>query len=533
NENGGETNITGGEITDNTAGGNGGGVNNEGDLDVDGGNISGNTAGGNGGGINTGDGGNTNINDGNITGNEAENGGGVNTEDGGTTNIKGGEISENTAENNGGGVNNENGGETNITGGEITDNTAGGNGGGVNNEGDLDVDGGNIGDNTAGGNGDDVNTGNNGNTDINGGNVSGDVNTEPGGNTNVNGGTTGSKDSAINNGQITVILPNGKEDIVTGSAFKYMLDIDGATYKLTENLQLTKDLVVPEDISVTLDLNGFVLKGTGSGSVVTNKGNLTLIDSNPTAVHKYTKGNGGLYTLNDANGNITVKGGAITGGNIGGDGGGVRNYYGTFTMEGGNIVGNTANMCGGGVSNCEDCTFNMTGGNIEGNLAISTFLGGGGVFNDGTFTMKAGTIANNRSSFGGGVLNGNFNGECTFTMESGTITGNEGVNGGGGVFNKNGTFNMEGGTITNNKRHYAAYDTGVENQATFNMKGGGIDSEIVGSATIFAGYFGAAAKNSINTDWLADGLVWSDNSGSDARYPKDVFTHKLENSPYV
>ena len=44
---------------------------------------------------------------------------------------------------------------------------------------------------------------------------------------------------------------------------------------------------------VTLDLNGYVLKMTGSGSVIIldNKsgitGDLTLIDSNPTAEHKF------------------------------------------------------------------------------------------------------------------------------------------------------------------------------------------------------------------------------------------------------
>ncbi len=102
---------------------------------------------------------------------------------------------------------------------------------------------------------------------------------------------------------------------------------------------------------VTLDLNGYVLKMTGSGSVIIldNKsgitGDLTLIDSNPTAEHKF-KVNGAEPWVLDDSGTETVYGGIITGGtgsriffSNGVEGGGVIIGSGALTMNAGSIVG--------------------------------------------------------------------------------------------------------------------------------------------------------------------------------------------------
>ena len=88
-------------------------------------------------------------------------------------------------------------------------------------------------------------------------------------------------------------------------------------------IRLTKDIDISNSLTilrkVTLDLNGHVLKMTGSGSVIIldNKsgttGDLTLIDSNPTAEHKF-KVNGAEPWVLDDSGTETVYGGIITGG---------------------------------------------------------------------------------------------------------------------------------------------------------------------------------------------------------------------------
>ena len=120
-------------------------------------------------------------------------------------------------------------------------------------------------------------------------------------------------------------------------------------------IRLTKDIDISSSLTilrkVTLDLNGYVLKMTGSGSVIIldNKsgitGDLTLIDSNPTAEHKF-KVNGAEPWVLDDSGTETVYGGIITGGtgsriffSNGVEGGGVIIGSGALTMNAGSIVG--------------------------------------------------------------------------------------------------------------------------------------------------------------------------------------------------
>ena len=233
---------------------------------------------------------------------------------------------------------------------------------------------------------------------------------------------------------------------------------------------MSAPLTVPETATVTLDLNGFVLKGTGSSSVIENNGNLTLVDSNSTAVHKYTNGSNGLYTWDDEAGTIELTGGAIVGGkSTVHNAGGVLNH-GTFTMEGGSIVGNTATF-GGGVYNDENGTFTMEGGSIVGNTA---------------------------ELYGGGVYN-----YSTFTMEGGSITGNTVIIGrGGSVYCHNGTFTMEGGGIKDEINRYS------------------------GTITISGGYFGVDARSSIDTSWLGSGRSWADSYGTKL-YPKSAYPYKV------
>ena len=145
-------------------------------------------------------------------------------------------------------------------------------------------------------------------------------------------------------------------------------------------IRLTKDIDISNSLTilrkVTLDLNGYVLKMTGSGSVIIldNKsgitGDLTLIDSNPTAEHKF-KVNGVEPWVLDDSGTETVYGGIITGGtgsriffSNGVGGGGVIIGSGALTMNGGNIVGCIANR-GGGLF-LSDGSFTMNAGSIVG-----------------------------------------------------------------------------------------------------------------------------------------------------------------------
>ena len=169
---------------------------------------------------------------------------------------------------------------------------------------------------------------------------------------------------------------------------------------------------------VSLDLNGYVLKMTGSGSVIIldNKsgitGDLTLIDSNPTAEHKF-KVNGAEPWVLDNSGTETVYGGIITGGtgsriffSNGVEGGGVIIGSGALTMNGGNIVGCIANE-GGGLF-LSDGSFTMNAGSIVGCSTPDRLTTGeafhGGIYafgpmanrdTTGVITLTGGLIKNN------------------------------------------------------------------------------------------------------------------------------------------
>lgn len=216
------------------------------------------------------------------------------------------------------------------------------------------------------------------------------------------------------------------------------------TYFLCNNVNLTYPLVIQGD--VTLDLNGFVLKITGSGSVIqVDSGTLTLVDSHPAAIHKFVKEATGLWTLNENAGTEIVKGGVITGG-IG------REH--SFSS----VYGSISENGGGGVFINQDASFVMEGGNIVGCSAVGEHNTAGGVLvaRSASFVMKAGKIAGCTAARGGGVYVADRDGDYalgSFTMNGGTIEwcvayGSAAYDDGGGV-NNLGSFTMNGGTIRN------------------------------------------------------------------------------------
>ncbi len=184
------------------------------------------------------------------------------------------------------------------------------------------------------------------------------------------------------------------------------------TYFLCNNVNLTHPLVIQGD--VTLDLNGFVLKITGSGSVIKiESGTLTLVDSHPDAIHKFVKEATGLWTLNENAGTEIVKGGVITGG-IG------REH--SFSS----VYGSISENGGGGVFINQDASFVMEGGNIVGCSAVGEHNTAGGVLvaRSASFVMKAGKIAGCTAARGGGVYVADRDGDYalgSFTMNGGTI----------------------------------------------------------------------------------------------------------------
>lgn len=187
------------------------------------------------------------------------------------------------------------------------------------------------------------------------------------------------------------------------------------TYFLCNNVNLTHPLVIQGD--VTLDLNGFVLqhenRDANDSVIKIESGTLTLVDSNPDAIHKFVKEATGLWTLNENAGTKIVKGGVITGG-IG------REH--SFSS----VYGSISENGGGGVFINQDASFVMEGGNIVGCSAVGEHNTAGGVLvaRSASFVMKAGKIAGCTAARGGGVYVADRDGDYalgSFTMNGGTI----------------------------------------------------------------------------------------------------------------
>ena len=208
-------------------------------------------------------------------------------------------------------------------------------------------------------------------------------------------------------------------EAATSNDLSDALNSDTAVIRLTGDIEITVYMTVSRP--VTIDLNGHLLKTTSGASnliQVIENGGLTLIDSNPNAVHKFDKSNA-LWKLADettAEENIIeVKGGAITGGTGTGEagntcGGGIYvRKGGTLLMRGGNIVGCTARE-GGGIYVEDGGRFEMSAGTItgctagqeEGKTANGVFIAAGG-----RFTQSPGA-----------QITGEVMGACTVTFQS-------------------------------------------------------------------------------------------------------------------
>lgn len=242
-----------------------------------------------------------------------------------------------------------------------------------------------------------------------------------------------------------------------------MADTSVTTVKLAADIDIDATLKV--DRTVTLDLNGFVLKyqndsQRGSVIVVKDGGQLTIEDSNTSNLsHKFNP-NGKLWVLDEVGGTETVTGGVITGGTgypiqyVGNEyfyGGGV--YIapgGQLTMIGGNIIGCSAEY-GGGVciypgQTGEPSQFSMSGGSIAGCVATT---GGGGVYayaEESVFNMNGTALIRDCRC---GVIGGGVRACGTFQMSGHAVIRNctaesatEYIYGGGVFVNSSSSFVM-------------------------------------------------------------------------------------------
>lgn len=247
--------------------------------------------------------------------------------------------------------------------------------------------------------------------------------------------------------------------------FNAMADTNVTTVKLAADIYIGATLTV--DREVKLDLNGHVLQMASSNSspVIEVKkadkgfsiGNLTLTDSDPDAVHKFTPNADGLWVLDEENGTKTVNGGVITGGK----------YMGIFVnggynqslsqkpdeadcvhliMEGGNIVGCcSTTTTGGGVFAGYHAYFTMTGGSIRGCVAKyggGVYLSMSSSFAMGGSALIADCVSTEGGAYGGGGIGADTG--ASVALSGNAVIQNCTAQRGGGVYLDNATLTMSG-----------------------------------------------------------------------------------------
>ena len=273
-------------------------------------------------------------------------------------------------------------------------------------------------------------------------------------------------------------VPTGQyTDVYNEEQLRAAFILNGAYIRMMDNINISSEVEVNANRTITLDLNGKTLnRGLSSA---TNYGHvLKVISGSTLSINDASGNNSGIikggYTSNGGAinnyGTLIINGGTIRDNQSDGQGGGIINRNnGTLVINGGVISNNQSND-GAGIYNEGGGSIYMYGGSIQDNTAFrSGFVGG--IANHGSLTVKGGSIRNNIGNNGGGVWS---NG--TFVLTGGTIEGN--VSGfGAGLYLNSGTATITGGTIIGNDGHGVYFTDGTLNMEGNPVISGNYDSQ--------------------------------------------------------
>ena len=183
-------------------------------------------------------------------------------------------------------------------------------------------------------------------------------------------------------------MVNGQTQLPSGG------DLDSKSYVLNNsNLTITKAIVVPSGVVATIDLNGYVLKGSNIDYVIHVKsgGKLTIKDSDPTLGHAGYLTDEGLYAWPDVAGkpDLNIPGGIIYNQRV--EGKNTRGIYveGECIIQGGKILGCYSSGHGGGIMIASSGKLTMTGGTVGYNYAATR---GGGIYGQPAGTGTNGAV---------------------------------------------------------------------------------------------------------------------------------------------
>ena len=321
-------------------------------------------------------------------------------------------------------------------------------------------------------------------------------------------------------------------EAATSNDLSDALNSDAAVIRLTGDIEITAFMAVSRP--VTIDLNGHLLKTTSGVSNlihVTQNGELTLVDSNPNAVHKFDKSNA-LWKLaaEDAEDEniVEIKGGALTGGSYYTGGGIYVRKGGTLLMRGGNIVGCTARE-GGGVHVEDGGRFEMSAGTITGCVAQSANddTRGGGLCNFGTTVLSGAAAIRDCRAIQSDVDHG-YAGGGLYSVRNLTIRDNVTVSG-CTAHVESGAMSI-GGDANNSPTEIigGTFDGSVTNGGT--ISGGAFTGPVWNNGIISGGQFtGSVVNRGTITNGTFDGEVTNESGRSFGTISGGIFNGKVTN----
>ena len=288
-------------------------------------------------------------------------------------------------------------------------------------------------------------------------------------------------------------ITNGHSTSANGGA----IHIDGTCNLTIDNSKLTYNIA-----------NSGGALHIGPLSKVTISGENTEISYN-----KASNTNGGAVVNL---GTLIINGGNISNNSAENYGGAILskkyqdNQKSTITINGGNIEGNTSIHAGGAIfsgsnSDKETSLLTITNGTIKNNKTTAADdASGGAIYSHGELRMTGGTISNNSA----GTWGGGFICKSSCTMTGGSITNNNAVEKNGGGVQNDGTFTMDGATasITNNHSKLAGGGVAIADgvNAKFYMKNGTIINNTAdsGKKGVYKGEKGTYTKSggTVQTD---------------------------------
>ena len=223
-----------------------------------------------------------------------------------------------------------------------------------------------------------------------------------------------------------------ENEVNTQEALK--LALHNGTTDLTDNIELTEEMVIDDGKAHVLNTNGYSLSQKNEGPTVikvTDGSILTITGTGKEGTSTLSGGRhnefgGAIRVLNDSK---LVMSGMNISDNRAQYGGGIRVEKSTVELTNCKFKNNIADKNGGALYIDEKSTATLTECEITGNQAHD----GAGIANSGTLTLKNSKIKSNTivdNGGGGGIWS---NGEATLTKTE--ITQNSGAVNGGGVTN--------------------------------------------------------------------------------------------------